>query len=83
MSHVHAGEMDGDEAHAVSSKNQIQFIIFNEIKDISREISGSWACYEFYNVTFNVVGDEMRNIRWTFIKIDTHFWPVLKQSLIS
>lgn len=39
--------MDGDEAHAASSKNQIQFIIFNEIKDLSWEISGSWACYKF------------------------------------
>lgn len=41
-------------------KNQIQFIIFNEIKDLSRKISAaSWAL--------------SRGIRWTFIKVDTVF----------
>lgn len=54
------------------NKNQIQFIIFNEIKrDLSREISETpWACYEFLwrDILFHL----SRDIRWTFIKIDKH-----------
>lgn len=65
------------------NKNQIQFIIFNEIKDLSRQISASLSLvvgllWIFVMRCFISLRDEISGGQ-TFIKIDTLFveWEIL------